>query len=61
MAIDTDDYLEKIKTEFGLAGRYREVMDEHDLYKLQEPGKYYMVHLAHKKQSLIDDTTIELE
>ena len=61
LAVGSQDYIIKVKSALGVAGRHREVVTEEDVHTLKEPVTSYMVHLRHEKRALSDNNTIILE
>jgi putative transposase len=61
IAVGSQDYLTKMKSALGIAGRHRTVMTENDAYTLKEPVISYDVYLEHEMNALSDNNTILLE
>ena len=60
LAVGSQDYLAKVKSALGVAGRHRTMVTEDGVHTLKEPVTSYMVHLGQEKQALSDDNTILL-
>ena len=49
LAVGSQDYLAKVKSELGVAGRHKTMVTEDDVHTLKEPVTSYMAHLGHEK------------
>ncbi|MCK4675939.1 MAG: hypothetical protein KAT61_08465 [Gammaproteobacteria bacterium] len=62
LAVGSQDYIEKVKSDLGTAVKYREVKaDDIARYTLKEPVMSYRVHLGPEKGALSDDNNVLLE
>ena len=61
LAVGRQEYITKVKSDLGLAGKHREVVTDNDLYTLKEPVSTYRVHLGYEKRALIGDNTVFLK
>ena len=58
LAVGSHEYVEKVKSALGFAGKHRAVVAGDGIYTLKEPVSAYMVHLGHEKQTLSDDDAV---
>ena len=57
LAVGSKDYVEKVKSALGVAGKHRVVVADNGIHALKEPVTSYMAHFGHEKQALSDNTT----
>ena len=61
IAVGSQDYLTRVKSALGLAGRYKAMVTEGDVHSLKEHITPYTVDLVAKKKALSDKNTIILK